>query len=389
MGILDKIETYLTRYVSFTNKDHRFAASLWVLGTYLWDSFDAFPYLVITSDVKRSGKTRLAEVLGFVSRRPRAFAGMTAAAMFRSIRDEMPTLFIDEAETFSSESATMMRAVLNVGYRRGQTIPRASGKEGIIEWPAYCPKVFVLIGDVYDTLRDRSIIIRMERSHETVQRFVYEQAKLEGQEIRDEIQALLNDSATKIARVRQEIVDTYGMSTLNLSFLNDRDEEIWLSLYAICTVLAWERVGELKRVAIDMSTEKTADVRRYVNLFGANQEADDDEHARRLLVDMVTVTGKAKTIFTEDAIKALRAIDIAPWRKFRGEGLTPINMADLLSRFGVSPKLIRVGGKGRNAKVARGYKRAALHLAARANMIDCRPVYDPDGDEPEDGWRGS
>ncbi len=347
-SLIADLQAYIRQYVTFTNPDYAFAAALWTVGTYLWPHFDAYPYLTITSDTKRSGKTRFSEVLSFAASNPRNFAGMTAAALFRSIRDENPSVFIDEAETLSSEAASTMRAVLNVGYRRGQTIPRL-GKNGVEEWPAYCPKVFVLIGDVYDTLRDRSIIVRMQRA-EAKMRFIYDHARAEGQALRERAASVIADHGSAI-------VDRYTRHP-GLTFLADRDEEIWLPLFAICEILAPSRVDELCRVAVDMSTEKTSEARRYVNLLGAERAAEDDEYARRLVHDLLTVINGAKSIFTADAIVALKELPTGPWRKYRGEGLSDRDLANLLARFGLTPVLVRKG-----KQVQRGYKRDAVEKA--------------------------
>jgi uncharacterized protein DUF3631 len=348
--VISDAQAYVARYVTFDNSDYTFAAAMWTLATFLWPHFDAFPYVTITSATKRSGKTRFAEILGFMCSNPMPIAGMTPATVFRVIRDQQPTMFMDEAEILSSESATMMRAVLNAGYRRGQTIPRM-GENGVEQWPCYCPKVFVLIGDVFDTLRDRSIIFRMKRAEAKV-RFVYDHASAEGQSLRERMASLVEDN-------RAAIVDRYTRHA-GLTFLADRDEEIWLPLFAICEVLAPERVKELQRVAADMSTDKTAESARYVNLLGAEKAAEDEEYAIRLLRDLLTVINGAKSVFTADALKKLHELPTGPWRKFRGAGLSDRDMPALLSRFKLEPTLLRIG-----KKVARGYKKADVERALK------------------------
>lgn len=353
------MEAYLARYVTFTDgAAYTFALALWAAATHLWPDFDAFPYLTITSDTKRSGKTRLSEVLSFLSANSKNMAGMTAATLFRSIRDDNPTIFIDEAETLSSESADVMRSVLNVGYRRGQTIPRM-GKAGVEEWPAFCPKVFVLIGDVFDTLRDRSIIIRMQRG-QAPSRFLYEPAKADGEGLRDQVHE-------HVSTYKDRIIDAY-MTHAGLSFLQDRDEEIWLPLFAVCAVLCPDRVTELTRVAVDMATEKSVTARRHteIQMQAAEREASDTEYSERLLTDsaLVFLTSKHKHMHTHALLDALHALPTGPWRKFRGEGLSAIDMANLLDRYGVKPRLVR-GGTGRASKVGRGYRRADIDAAAK------------------------
>jgi hypothetical protein len=347
--LVNDAQTFLLRYVAFTTNDLAFVASLWAIATYLWPHFDAFPYLVITSDTKRSGKSRFAELLSFMSSNPRSMGGMTPATVFRSIRDENPTLFMDEAETLSSEAASMMRAILNVGYRKGTVIPRM-GKQGVEEWPAYCPKVFILIGDVYDTLRDRAIIIRMKRA-EVPSRFLFETAKLDGGDLGTRMKELCEE-------YREAVMTSYT-SHDGLEFLADRDEEIWMPLFAIASVFCPDRITDLQRIAVDMATEKTGDARRHTNLLGAEKDAEEEEYARRLIKDLLLVMGSDKSVFSTDALPKLKELPTGPWRVFRGEGLTAIDMANMLSRFGIAPKSISVGTR-KKREVRRGYTRETL-----------------------------
>jgi hypothetical protein len=359
--IVADIETYLAGYLAFQDNGYRFTAALWTLGTYLWHGFSTFPYMVITSDTKRSGKTTLAELLSFVSNTPRNIAGVTVASVLRMMRDERASLFIDEAESLSSDAQTVMKAVLNVGYRRGQTIPRAAaGKEGNEYWPVYGPKCFILIGDVYDTLRDRSVIVYMKRAN-APQRYRQDVAEGEGLELAARIRALIPEVAARIH-------DTYARHG-GLPFLSGRDEEIWLSLVAICEVLAPSRLAELHRVAMDIATEKTAPARTVKGLQDAEDSATASEYGMRLLQDMGAVVGESASMFTDDVLTALKAMPLAPWRKFRGTGLDGHDIGNMLQPFGVRPKNIRSKGGRKSSVVRKGYKGVDIWAALRSNNL--------------------
>lgn len=355
-NLIEAIEAYLIKYVAFSDPCYGLPLALWTVGTFLFPDFDAFPYLVITSETKRAGKTRLAELLSFACSNPRQFGAMTPATLFISIETESPTIFFDEAEVLSSEAASAMRAVLNMGYRKGQKVPRAAGKTAVREFNTYCPKVFILIGDVFDTLKDRSIIIRMRRA-EPLHRFTYDAVKAEGANLREQLAAMVETR-------KGAILESY-LSHRGVSFLTDRDEEIWTPLFTLASILCPDRLDELSRAAVDMSTEKTMDVRRYVNLLGEEQKAQDDEYSKRLLFDLHAVLGEHKALGTIHIIEHLKALPTAPWRKYRGIGLTVHNLADMLSRFGVNPQLIRVGKGRKDSKVMRGYRLAAVEKAIK------------------------
>jgi hypothetical protein len=292
-----------------------------------------------------------------MSANPRQFAAMTGATMFRSIESEKPSIFFDEAEQLNSEAATTMRSVLNVGYRKGQTIPRMVG-DTIKSYATYCPKVFVLIGDVYDTLRDRSIILMMKKASPE-RRFVFSIATEEGETIRKDIDDAVKFSLGEIATLFRE--------HQGLDFLQDRDAEIWTALFVLCHVFCPNRIRELQMSAVDMAAEKTAEARSYRKLKQLEDRSIDDSYAKRLVVDLYTLVliSGARIIPTGAASEALKGIPIAPWRKYRGDGITPHDIARMLSRFGVRPIVAATGrGKG-TQKPLRCYRLSDLAEAMK------------------------
>lgn len=359
--LIRDIERYLRDYLAFSDDQYPYALALWCAATFLWPHFDAFPYMLITSDTKRSGKTRLSELLSFVCSNPFNSAGATPATVFHKIRDDKPVMFFDEAESLSSESADTMRAVLNVGYRSGQVIPRM-GKDGRVEeWPAYCPKVFIMIGDSNDTLRDRCIIIRMKRA-DAPKRFLRAIVEGEGAALREKLSELVFENKDKILAA---YYDPKG-----LQYLQDRDEEIWMPLYAVASVLTPELMDEFTRASVDMATEKTVTARRHTELKGAEQDAQASEYRDRLLEDVALIfkTEGAKVIGTAQLLKKLHDLATGPWRKFRGTGLDAMDMASLLETFDVRPKPVRLETAKRgvhNGKVARGYTKKDVDTAVK------------------------
>src|SRR5688500_11986293 len=67
---LDGVLRFLQRFVVFQSDAQPVAIALWVLITYVMDAFDVAPYLDISSAEKRSGKSRLLEVLSLLVRSP-------------------------------------------------------------------------------------------------------------------------------------------------------------------------------------------------------------------------------------------------------------------------------------------------------------------------------
>jgi len=386
-ALVADIESYIRSYVTLAETSYALVIALWAVATYIWTAFDAFPYLVVTSATKRSGKTRLLELISFVASNSRLFTDISPAALYRTIDAEKPTLLLDEAEMFSS-AKSKSRSLLNTGYRRGQTVKRHDG-----EYETYCPKAFALIGDVHDTLRDRSVVIEMRRG-EAARRFVYAVAKEEGAALREMINATVSLKA-------EEINDAVRKFE-GLSFLTDRDEEIWSPLFILCRLICPDRIDELTRAAADLSAAKTAEPRKYFEVGGEeDRAAQEGEYALWLLHDMLRIIGDQKQITTQKAITELREIPTSPWRRFRGDGLKDgiegaMVVAGLLSRFGVNPSTIRIAAKNAGTgSTAKGYKRQALlnalarveHPPVRANTYT-GPSLPPVLNDPSQGCGG-
>lgn len=356
-SVVRMLQEFLSHYATLADPYHYLPVTLWIIGTYVFQDFDAFPYITITSATKRSGKTRLSELIGFTCAKPRSFSALSAASLFRIIAAEQPTIIFDEAEQLSSEVQSTLRSVLNTGYRKGQSIPRVVAGGKVEEFTVYCPKVFVLIGDVYDTLKDRSIIIRMVRS-DTPKRFVTSTAKAEGLQISSKIEHAIKSRKKEIAAA--------FLNHEGSDFLMDRDEEIWTPLFVLCQIFCPDRLEQLKTAAVDIATEKTADSRRYIQLQKEESRAVDDSYAQKLLLDLYGVMlTEGKVISSTGAVDALRAIPVSPWRKFRGGGIKGNDIVKMLSRFGVRPGRIALGSGRGNRTFRRGYKREDIEAAVR------------------------
>jgi len=310
--------------------------AIWTVATYIYQLFDAFPYLAVLSPVKRCGKTRLTEVAELLASNARLTVNISEAALFRLINSAAPTLVLDEAEALSGKSdrGEAIRALLNAGNRRGATVPRCVGNSHEIqEFSVYCPKMICGIRVCPDTIRDRSIVIWMQRRKpdEEVERFRRRVVAQEAAALRARIVGFLDLRRDEIAAVYDR---------MDLPFLEDRDEEAWQPLFAILSVADPTQLEEL-RVAAEMLTRKKG-------------ESDkDDSLSMKLLSDLQDVFGDRKEMPTEEIIAALRRLDESPWG--HGEELTPGKLAWMVKPFGVQPR--QVWHEGRNL---RGYTVADL-----------------------------
>jgi hypothetical protein len=377
---LDNIEAYLRSYLSFPNDQPFLPLTLFVLLEHCWDEcFDEVPYLLISAATQGSGKTRVLELLLFLAGGERAIlldGDITRAALYTEIETMQRVILIDEAEKLQSTSSPF-RPILNSGYRRGATVLRKIGGENE-EFSIFCPKVMAQIGDVYSSLRDRCITIEMRRMQDGPRKeFVQQVAKEEGHTIIEELSVTLPEYLDDI---RNAYLNYHELYPKSLDFLQQgRDKEIWKPLFAICQVIAPERIPELSKSAIDIATFKTRPIRRIGDLRDEEEKMRRLEYTERLVRDALTLIGERDRITTTELVKSLRDIPTAPWRSYEGAGITDISLAAMLKLFGVEPKTIRVKPKGEPHSTAKGYLRAEMAAGTSASLAqpDVEPERNP------------
>ncbi len=339
--LVAKVENFYHRFLMLP-QGAALALALWTIATHFYEVFDCFPYLAILSPLKKCGKTRLTEVLALLAANCFRTINISEAALFRLVEAESPTLVLDEAEALAgrSDRAQAIRALLNGGNRRDAVVPRCVGNSHELKmFRVYCPKLVCGIGTCPDTLRDRSIVLLMQRRRpeERVERFLHRSVAPEAQKLRDEI-------ASYTEACRAEIEEAYEGT--ELPFLEDRAAESWGGLFALLYVADVRRIEELRAVAERLSVEKL--------------EADqDDSLAVKLLADTRAVFGESPTAFSSDLLHALKALEESPWQE--GElknGLTLRRLARMLKPFGVRSRTIR----GANT-IAKGYLREEFERA--------------------------
>lgn len=118
--ILDEIAAFIERFV-ILSRSELLVISLWVAHTWAFEASDATPYLAVTSPEKRSGKTRLLEILELLVRGPWRTGRVTPAALYRKVESDCPTLLLDEWDATargSQEFTETLRGILNAGHRR-------------------------------------------------------------------------------------------------------------------------------------------------------------------------------------------------------------------------------------------------------------------------------
>jgi hypothetical protein len=331
--LLEDVVCLLRRFVVMSDAQAD-AATLWIAHTHAIDAAESTPYLAVTSAEKRSGKTRLREVLELLVRNALPASNISDAALFRAVEKLTPTLLLDEADAiFKAREREDLRGMLNAGYRRGAVAYRMGGanKTTLESFPVFCPKAFFGIGDFLpDTLVDRAIPIRLQRRtrEETVERFRRRDAEPEGHSLRDRLADWLEPQLDELQRARPHLPDE----------LDDRAEDSWEPLFAIADLAGGDWPERARCTAL--------------TLFNPDQREDDSMTAR-LLADIHTVftANGNERLKTADLIAELCTIEESPWGDWYGKQLTPHSLSKLLRPHRI--KTMPVWAEGRTVK---GYK---------------------------------
>ncbi len=327
--LLDEAGAFVERFVRFNRPAQRVAVTLWLAHAHAVEAADSTPYLAVTSPEKRSGKTRLLEVLELLAPRPLRTANISTAALFRTIADTSPTLFIDEVDAlFSRRGAPEfedMRGLLNAGHRRGADVVRMVGQGTAMKaerFSVFGAKVLAGIGELPETVADRSIIIRLQRQApgERVGRFRRRDVEPVAGDLRDRLAEWLAPLVADLREARPELPDE----------LNDRAADGWEPLFAIANAARGDWPERARAAALELSAGLQADASESLGV--------------RLLRDIRTAfaEGDADRMSTAAIIAALVKMDEAPWGDLRGKPLDTRTLARLLKQYDIFSRSIRL-----------------------------------------------
>jgi hypothetical protein len=355
--LIDKWAAWIRQWIVMT-PEQSLVCAVWAMHTWIYEQFAATPYLSITATTKRSGKTSLLVALGMLSRNGKQQATIMTKTIVRMIAgyEGRVTFFLDEAEKLSAGRLDDTRTMLATGYQRGASHAVSSGK-GFDEFPTYAPKCFATIGDIQDVLRDRSIVLDLGRGAPPKSLTLYRsQAEQEAAELVGEFLDWWKHANVK----RIPIVDPVWLTSA-------RDREIWTPLFSLATLLQLGKreMDLLVGFSVDNANMKQLPARRY---HSAQDETDAEERtmSERALHDLMAAFKDDETFLpSREAVDRMRAVATAPWRTWRGAGLSEVLLAALVTRYGVQTVQKRIGKRAENTR-AMCYTRVSVATAISA-----------------------
>jgi Protein of unknown function (DUF3631) len=269
---------------------------------------------------------------------------MSAAALYRVVADKRPTLLLDECDTYLGNTIAKqhedLRGLINAGHRRGAMTYRAevSGRTvGVVEFPAFAACALAGIGDLPDTILDRSVIIAMKRRapHEHVEHFRERLVRPGAENLRDRISVWAESQTDALRDAWPVMPDS----------IVDRAADVWEPLVAIADAAGGHWPDRARAAAVTLNKAR----------------ADRDPSLGvQLLTDCrrVFIVQDVDRLTTEALVEALIDLEESPWGDVRGKPVDARGVARRLRKYEVRPDTHRFPEGAR-----RGYRIEDFHDA--------------------------
>jgi Protein of unknown function (DUF3631)/RepB DNA-primase N-terminal domain len=339
--LLEDMHAFLARFIAYPSEDAHVAHTLWAAHTHLMDVWETTPRIAFLSAESQSGKTRALEVTELLVPRPVKAVNVSVAYLFRKVgaAEGLPTVLYDEVDTVfgakAAGSSEEIRGLLNAGSRKGAVAGRCVMDGRTVrteEIPAYSALALAGIGDLPDTILNRSVIVRMRRRSpgERVEPYRPRLHDAEGHALRDRLAAWAAGVAPRIT--------AGGWPTLPET-ITDRAADMWETLVAVADVAGgrWPDASRVAGVSL---------------VLGFQEEAREVSRGARLLSDIRTVFEGYDVRSTDTLLKELHACPESLWADIRGKPLSDIGLASRLRPYGIRPRTLRIG-----SATPRGYIR--------------------------------
>ncbi len=300
--------------------------ALWTVHTHAHEAAFISPYLALRSPEKRCGKTLTLQLLSALVPKPLPASNITPSALFRAVDKWHPTLLVDEADTFIRRNDELA-GILNSGHTKASAWVVRTVQIGDDFEPrrfsTWAAKGIALIGNLKDTLQDRSIVISMRRKtrEEKVERLRLDRVE-EFETLRRKVARWVADYFDKMTNADPKVPRS----------LNDREQDNWRPLLAIADLAGCKWPARARQAAETLS---------------GYSDADDGSIKVQLLQDIHDAfeeAGYPKAMKTVDLLSVLHEAEDRPWCEWKkGKPMSPHSLATQLRPYGIKPTQIRFG----------------------------------------------
>ncbi|MDP2805346.1 MAG: DUF3631 domain-containing protein [Gallionellaceae bacterium] len=330
--LLNEISVQLRRFVILPEEEAN-AIVLWVATTWLVRSIKIAPLAIITAPEKGCGKSVLLKLMALLSFRAFSASDVSESTLYRETHSYGVTVLLDEVDTFIQPKSKMF-SLINDGYLAGGAVARSEYIDGSltsVRYSVFGPKALAGISlekHLPDQTMSRGILFNIQRRlpHEVVAR------------LSDVDEAEFDLLKSKLARFATDYAEQVRQARpVRLGTLSDRAQDNWHPLLSIASCAGEEWVNRATAAAVKLSsTERTRNIEN------------------ELLADIrdAFIAKGATKLSTADLIGVLCADEEKAWATaYRGGRITPRNLSDMLDKYGIAPKTIRIG-----TQVPKGYE---------------------------------
>jgi len=343
--LLDDTSRLLSRFVALPSEHDLHAIAAWALHTWAIEAFDSTPRLALLSPEKGSGKSRTLEVLSLITPTPIHTVSLTAAALKRLVGSgQRVTILIDEADTVlgwkTRSENEELRGLVNGGHRRGAVSASVSmdkSRAGEVErFSQFAPVALAGIGDLPDTIMDRSIVIAMRRRKPDERVESFRERKARKLTVYLEERLLVWSENDMLIQALCDRIDALGDDDLMPPGIGDRPADVWEALIAI---------GD---IAGDLWSQRIRDACVHLNERRRESEVSLGVLLLRDIRQVFETEGVDRIHSGELAI-ALGSIEGSPWSDMRGKPVDANGIAKRLRPFGIRPGSHRIGERTHRA----------------------------------------
>jgi len=385
--LLRELETFLRERTVLPEERFYYPLTLWAAHTHCWQACAAeLPYLNLTG-ASGTGKNHTLKLIGSLSNNFLFVARGTEAALRDLVNLESPTLGVAECESELRKHNSYVHILFNSGNVPGEPfrkILRGTSEE----YHVYCPKMMATIGDVEPSLRSRCIVVPMSVGTPLIGDL--EPAYQRGRILAQRLHSLIESRESEISNCYYR-----NVASKTHERLVGRAWKIWLLLFAICEVLAPERLVELEHAATFCSSFKSRPLRSVREMHALQADRELVVNCQQVVLDaaLLLVDYPGKNVATNDLIAKLLAMPHGWWVGYQcvdsggrgigiGDGesgrMTLAKMFKIAVGEIISPPAPHYIGPG---KTARGYIVAEVLAAARTLKGEGGNVVPDPGDE--------
>jgi len=260
--VFQAIRKKLTRYHEFPDEQTADFIALWIIGTYFFPLFDAYPYLYIWG-MKRVGKSKLLHFVSLLAFNALFSNNLTAAAIFRLVDECQTTLLMDETEDLNDPQRKLdIRSILLAGYKRGSSVYRVEGerRKYVRDFEVYSPKALANINGIEDVLTDRAITVIMRRSIDrTIVDSTIDDEDPEWEDIRNKLYLLALGRWSELYKISKTLVNPSAEKIIA------REYELWHSIFSLAkwvsddllnTILPWAEGKSEEKEIIELNDNR-------------------------------------------------------------------------------------------------------------------------------------